>query len=169
MVKAYLQESNSFQKHRIFYLASGFAGYAILTLGDIPAVKGLNFIRPGTLRSLHFCFFAYGLFKQNLKEAMQITRSMLFWIGMGLILFAMATVLKHIFLTEWSVSVYLLGIISILICYKLAHRSWNNALSFFFGHQKERLDQILESLIEDFLKPPKDPIDLPDLGKSIDI
>ena len=155
LVKAYLQESNSFQKHRIFYLASGFAGYAILTLGDIPAVKGIELYPPGNFAFITLLLFAYGLFKQNLKEAMRITRSMLFWIGMGLILFAMATVLKHIFLTEWSVSVYLLGIISILICYKLAHHSWNNALSFFFGHQKERLDQILESLIEDFLKPQK--------------
>ena len=155
LVKAYIQESNSFQKHRIFYLASGFAGYAILTLGDIPAVKGVELYPPGNFAFITLLLFAYGLFKQNLKEAMRITRSMLFWIGMGLILFAMATVLKHIFLTEWSVSVYLLGIISILICYKLAHRSWNNALSFFFGHQKERLDQILESLIEDFLKPQK--------------
>ncbi len=155
LVEAYIKESNSFQKHRIFYLASGFAGYAILTLGDIPAVKGIELYPPGNFAFITLLLFAYGLFKQNLKEVVQITRSMLFWIGLGLMLFAMAAVFKYIFPTEWSLSVYLLGIVSILICYKLARLSWNNALSLFFGQQRERLDQILDSLIEDLLKPQK--------------
>jgi signal transduction histidine kinase/CheY-like chemotaxis protein len=146
LIKAYNQTEPPLLKHRLFYLASGFVLSGAMYMGNVFTLKGYEIYPPGNFVFIPLMLWAYALFKQNLNDVLQITRKILFYLGLFVAASIIAISYKKTFPSIWSAEIYLLGIvISIIILGGVAY-VWNNILTLFFGEQKQKLEQILETV-----------------------
>lgn len=116
LISAYKQSNNLFQKHRLYYLALGFAVSGALYVGDIFTLEGYEIYPPGNFVFIPLLLWAYALFRQNLNDVLQITRTFLRYVGLLFAALIIAVVFKRICPSDWIAEIYLLGILlSILL------------------------------------------------------
>ncbi len=145
----YQQTDNLFQKRRLLYIGLGFGVSEVLVLGDLLTINGFDIYPPGNFAFLSMLLVAFGLFKQNIKEALKILRTWLLWAGLFCAVLGIAAIFKKICPTDQPLSIYFVGFIAVILSYKFIHRAWDMILSLFIGSEKDKLDKIFIQLTND--------------------
>ncbi|MBC2715475.1 MAG: response regulator [Desulfobacteraceae bacterium] len=152
LIKVYRQTDNLFQKHRLFYLACGFAAIGALYVGDAFILMGYEIYPPGNFIFIPLLLWAYAFFKQYIDDMLQITRMVFFYIGLLFAALIIAVIFKKSCPTDWPTEIYFLGIILSILILRVIYFVWNNILALFFGEQSLKLEQTLEYLINNLSK-----------------
>ncbi|MGK5093607.1 ATP-binding protein [Deltaproteobacteria bacterium TL4] len=139
-----------YQRLRIQFVIWGFMGNAILYLGHLPAIYGYEFYPPGNFSFIPALILAYGLFKQSLREALQILRLLLYWAGLLLALIGIALIPTFIWLEEPGEKIHFLEIMLVIPLFMGIKNTWKALLDLLFGQLKERLKKTMEQLSESF-------------------
>ncbi|MEZ4602091.1 MAG: hypothetical protein R2861_01380 [Desulfobacterales bacterium] len=78
---AFRRTSDRHKKDTIKFLLLGFVSTAVLSLTNTPAIYGYEIYPLGTFTFIPLLLLAYGLFKYNLRIALQQLRAILFTAG----------------------------------------------------------------------------------------
>ncbi|MBF0102480.1 MAG: response regulator [Desulfobacterales bacterium] len=133
-------------KKRIFYVFIGVTSSALLAWGNIPALYGYEFYPLGNFSFITEFLLAYGIFRQHLREALQLISNSLFWILFMMAMWGIAIILRHIFPSNWQVGGYWLGIIAVILSSKIIYSSFKILLALFFKDEQARFQQVFERL-----------------------
>ncbi|MBF0397598.1 MAG: response regulator [Desulfobacterales bacterium] len=145
--QAYRRTKHLWLRHRIFYIFMGLTFSGILTLGNIPAINGYELYPLGNFSFLSLLLLAYGIFRQNFKEALQLMRIIAFWIIFLTALWGMAIIFKQIYSNKsLPIFVYWLGIIAVILSSKIIHRFLGILLPLFFKDEQAGFQQVFERL-----------------------
>ncbi|MGK5090386.1 diguanylate cyclase [Deltaproteobacteria bacterium TL4] len=131
LIIEYLTTNSRFQKHRIRYILVGFSLITMLTLGDVPGVYGFEIYPLGNFSFLPFLVLAYGLFRQNIRDAMQSVRILVFWTGVLLALWGMSSFIQTIFSPQNTLFQLWSFVLTTLLFYPPIKSSWNAILDLF--------------------------------------
>jgi diguanylate cyclase (GGDEF)-like protein len=147
LFQSYRQTSNTHKKDTIKFLLLGFVCTAILSLTNTPAMYGYEVYPLGTFTFISLFLLAYGLFKYNLRIAMQQLRAVISVVG-HLSIITFAAFVPAIFLPDNSYQLKLvLGIIIVALLYHPVYRIWDAFLSLFLKRSSSQLQKELYALI----------------------
>ncbi len=137
--RAYRQTESRRKQGTIKYLIYGFVAAGVLSLTNTPAIYGHEVYPLGTFIFISLFLLAYGLFKYNMRIALEQLRSLIFRIGHFALLIG-AGLLPWIFISADSPRLRMLaGVIMISIAYHPLHVFWDKALSLVIKRAAERL------------------------------
>lgn len=144
--QSYRQTSDPHKKDTIKYLILGFVCTAVLSLTNTPAMYGYEIYPLGTFTFISLFLLAYGLFKYNLRIALQYLRAFIFS-GGHLILITAVAFTPWILLpkNDYRVNVGI-GIVMIAILYKPTHKAWDAFLNLFLKRPSNLLQKQMYTL-----------------------
>jgi len=148
LANAYRKTDDRFQKHRLFYLALGFAVMGTLYMGNTLILMGYEIYPPGNFVFIPLLIWAYAFFRQNLQDALQQTKTLCLYTGTLVTAFILAIIFKKICPSDRPDEIYLAGIILSLLILRAVYFAWGNILALFFGEQRHRLKQALENVLD---------------------
>ncbi|HOO47248.1 MAG TPA: hypothetical protein PLM29_13515, partial [Deltaproteobacteria bacterium] len=127
----------------------GFALIAALSLTNTPAIYGHEIYPFGTFIFIGLFFFAYGLFKFNLKTALQYVRQIVFWIGLITMLFMVGIAPGILFSPENHIASLFAGILAAAVLYRPIRDGWDSILSLFIRRTADVLNERYHALSDD--------------------
>jgi len=137
--RAYRQTGSRRKRDTIKYLIYGFVAAGVLSLTNTPAIHGYEVYPLGTFIFISLFLLAYGLFKYNVRVALEQLRSLIFRIGHLAIVIA-AGFSPWVFLSGSSAALRMLaGVVIIAIAYHPLHIFWDKALNLVIKRTAERL------------------------------
>jgi diguanylate cyclase (GGDEF)-like protein len=143
---AFRRTSDRHKKDTIKFLLLGFVSTAVLSLTNTPAIYGYEIYPLGTFTFIPLLLLAYGLFKYNLRIALQQLRAILFTIG-HLVLVVGAAFVPAIFFPGAAHQFKLgVGIILVALLYHPLYKLWDHALSLVFKRPTDLLQKELYAL-----------------------
>jgi diguanylate cyclase (GGDEF)-like protein len=146
LIQSYRQSTDAHKKGTIKYLILGFASTAVLSLTNTPAIYGYEVYPLGTFTFISLILLAYGLFKYNLRIAMQQLRAMLFITGhlsiVAGVSFA-ATLCLPDHAIKWKT---VMGIFAAFLLYHPVSGIWDAFLSLFIKRSATILQKELYAL-----------------------
>jgi len=114
---------------------------AIFSLSNNPAMYGYDVYPLGTFIFVALLFLAYGLFKFNIKMALQYVRTTLYWTGL-IILTLVTGLAPGIFLDgEGVLSRVFIGTLLIAVLYHPLRRIWGAVLNLFIRRSSDFLKE----------------------------
>jgi len=144
---AYRQTSDTHKKDTIKFLLLGFVCTAILSLTNTPAMYGYEVYPLGTFTFISLFLLAYGLFKYNLRIALQQLRTVILTIG-HLSIITTAAFIPSIALPKGMLQVKLVsGILLVTFLYHPVYKAWDALLSLFFKRSSVQLQKELYALV----------------------
>lgn len=153
------------QRTRVRHTLTAFVIIAALSITNSPAIYGYEIYPFGTFIFIAIFFLAYGLFKFNLKMALQYVRIVLFWSGLALVMIVVGFS-PGLFLPEGQDAARALtGMLLVIFLFQPAKRGWAAVLGLFMAkpydtlkdsyykltgklsriHHREKIHQILYS------------------------
>lgn len=146
LFQAYRQTNDAHKKDTIKFLLLGFVCTAALSLTNTPAMYGHEVYPLGTFTFISLFLLAYGLFKYNLRIAMQQLRTVIFVVG-HLSIITAAGFVPSIFLPGNFYHLKLItAIIIVALLYHPAYRIWDIFLSLFLKRSSAMLQKELYAL-----------------------
>jgi len=149
LIRDYLRTENVFQRRRILYLSLGIGICQALTCFNLLPMNGYDFYPLGTFVFVPLSIMAFGLFKQNFKETLILLKTWIFYLGLMIALLGITIALKTYCPANYPLSVYFAGLLVVLFAYQGFRYFWNEILLLFFGNEKERLESLLMSFLDD--------------------
>jgi len=144
---SYRKTADSHKKDTIKFILLGFVCTAALSLTNTPAMYGYEVYPLGTFTFISLFLLAYGLFKYNLRIAMQQLRTVISVVG-HLSIITAAGFVPAIFLPDNSYHLKLvMGIIIVALLYHPAYRIWDIFLSLFLKRSSAMLQKELYALV----------------------
>lgn len=121
---------------------------AILSLSNNPAIYGYDFYPLGTFIFVALFFLAYGLFRLNIKMALQYVRVMLFWAGL-MVITLMTGLAPGLFLEGEGILYRMTaGTLMIAVLYYPLRRVWGAVLNLFIRRSSDVLKDSYYRLTE---------------------
>jgi diguanylate cyclase (GGDEF)-like protein len=146
LFSTFRRTSDRHKKDTIKFLLLGFVCTAVLSLTNTPAIYGHEIYPLGTFTFIPLLLLAYGLFKYNLRIALQQIRAILFTAG-HLLLVTGAAFVPALFFPEAAHSFQLAaGIVLVALLYRPLQKLWNHVLGFFLKRLSDRLQKELYAL-----------------------
>ena len=170
--RRYRREKNPLRKLKIQYINISFLIVSILTLLNIPAIKGINFYPVGNFIFIPLSILTYGILKHRLLSLRVILH-----ITIPRIIFQSLILLPN-FLLLYFLKPYLTGL-DIKLLYALL-LTWYMLNHYYIRHIQPRLDEYFrqrkEALVQEKLEERREKyrishikgIDLEDLGRKIE-
>jgi diguanylate cyclase (GGDEF)-like protein len=147
LFQSYRQTNDAHKKDTIKFLLLGFVCTAALSLTNTPAMYGYEIYPLGTFTFISLFLLAYGLFKYNLRIAVQQLRTVLFTAGHLAIIIA-AAFIPSIFLPPEMPRLKLIsGIVLVALLYHPIYKIWDNFLNLFIKRSSNLLQNELYVLI----------------------
>lgn len=140
------------QLNRIHYILLGVGAAGILFIDNLLIININEFYPLHRFIFIPILFFGLAVFENNLKEVLNLLRSVIFWIGLIIILFGIAFIpdlLLPNLDTKW---IYLLKAGTIILLFLMARRFWEAIINLFFQPEKEELQYEFERLSRDLTK-----------------
>ena len=138
LVRAY-RDPQTRQRTRVRHVLTAFIIIAALSITNNPAIYGFEVYPLGTFVFVALFFLAYGLFKFNLKMALQYVRIILFWSGLMLAM-AAAGLIPFLFQPqEDAISRTVAGILLVTILFLPVKQGWNAVLNLFMAKPADTL------------------------------
>jgi len=135
------------RKDRITFLLYGFVCTAVLSLTNTPAIYGYEIYPLGTFSFISLFLLAYGLYKYNIRLAIQQFRTVLFHVGF-FVLAVTAGLLPMIILPHPETTPKLvLGIVIIAALHTPLRRGWDRFLDLFFKRSPDYLRKAYADLV----------------------
>lgn len=129
---SYRKTDDLHKKDTIKFILLGFVCTAALSLTNTPAMYGYEVYPLGTFTFISLFLLAYGLFKYNLRIALQQLRAVILHLGQLSIITAVAF-LPAIFFSDAAYPLKLItGVILVAVLYHPIYRLWDLCLSVFF-------------------------------------
>lgn len=129
------------QRTRVRHVLTAFIIIAVLSISNNPAIYGYEIYPLGTFIFIALFFLAYGLFKFNLRMALQYVRNILFWSGLAIILM-LAGLSPGLFLPEENVlSRVLAGVALAIIMFQPVKQGWGAVLNLFMMKPADTLKE----------------------------
>lgn len=137
--RTYRKTESRRKRDTIKYLIYGFMSTAVLSLSNTPAIHGHEVYPLGTFIFISLFLLAYGLFKYNIRIALEQLRSLIFRIGhMALIIAAGFS--PWVLMPGSSYRMRMLaGVIIITITYSPLQMIWDKTLNLLIKRSTERL------------------------------
>ncbi len=149
LFQAYQQSGDSHKKDTIKFLLMGFVCTAVLSLTNTPAMYGHEVYPLGTFTFISLFLLAYGLFKYNLRIALQQLRTVIFTVGHLSIITAIAFA-SSLLLPAGGLRFKLVsGIVMVALLYHPVYRIWDAFLNLFLKRSSDQLQKKLYALIHD--------------------
>ena len=146
LFKSYRQTADPHKKDTIKFLLLGFICTAVLSLTNTPAIYGYEIYPLGTFTFISLFLLAYGLFKYNLRIALQQLRTVILTIG-HLCLIIGAGFITGLFLPADAHRLKLAtGIITVALLYNPAYNILDLFLNLFLKRSSDLLRQQLYRL-----------------------
>jgi len=138
---AYRQTSDRRRRETIKYLIYGFLTTAALSLTNTPAIHGYEVYPLGTFIFISLFLLAYGLYKHNIRIALEQLRSLIFRIG-HLTLSIAAGFSPWLLLPGSSQGTKMFaGVMIVTITYTPLQKIWDKVLNLLIKRSAERLQQ----------------------------
>lgn len=140
------QAVSSHKKREMIFFTLVFGIAISLFAFNIAAMYGIDIYPFGNFIIIPLGLFGYAIFRQNLKEALSVLSSMIYWTGM--LFFYGATALFLFKLSSLSIpgSLYFAGIITWILVHKLIDKGMTSILSLFLVRQREVLEEVFTEL-----------------------
>ncbi|MGK5090387.1 GGDEF domain-containing protein [Deltaproteobacteria bacterium TL4] len=135
--QAYKSTVDFFQKQRIRVLFSGFLFATVLTVGDFPALHGIELYPLGAFIFIPVTFIIYSLFQQNPRESLKILRVVIFWVGVLLALWSAAILAENALVLDSFTLRQCLAIVLTLSLYSVVKNSWNTIIDLFIRNPED--------------------------------
>lgn len=127
------------KKDTIKYLILGFVCAAVLSLTNTPAIYGYEIYPLGTFIFISLLLLAYGLYKYNMRIAVQQLRAVLFAIG-HLFLLSGIGFLPRLILDAGSQTLAVIaGILLVVLSYTPVQRAWDAVLNIVIRRSSDRI------------------------------
>jgi diguanylate cyclase (GGDEF)-like protein len=137
--RAYRQTGSRRKRGTIKYLIYGFVAAGVLSLTNTPAIYGYEVYPLGTFIFISLFLLAYGLFKYNLRVALEQLRSLAFRIGHLALIIAVGF-FPWVFLSGSAPRLRMLaGVILVAIAYHPLSIFWDKALNLAIKRTSARL------------------------------
>jgi diguanylate cyclase (GGDEF)-like protein len=147
LFQSYRQTSDAHKKDTIKFLLLGFVCTAVLSLTNTPAMYGHEVYPLGTFTFISLFLLAYGLFKYNLRIALQQLRTVLSTVGHMAIILA-AAFIPYLFLPPEMLQLKLIsGIVLVALLYHPVYKIWDLFLNLFIKRSSNMLQKELYVLI----------------------
>ena len=147
LFRSYRQSSDAHKKDTIKFLLLGFVCTAVLSLTNTPAMYGHEIYPLGTFTFISLFLLAYGLFKYNLRIALQQLRAVIFTVGHLSIITAIAFAPSLLFPTGVLQLKLASGIVLIAVLYHPVYKIWDAFLNIFIKRSSHLLQKELYTLI----------------------
>ena len=147
LFQTYRQSSDAHKKDTIKFLLMGFVCTAVLSLTNTPAMYGHEVYPLGTFTFISLFLLAYGLFKYNLKIAVQQLRTVIFIFGHLSIITILAFVPSMLLPTDRLQLKLFSGIFLVTLLYYPVHRIWDLFLNLFLKRSSDHRQKELYALI----------------------
>lgn len=140
------QAVSSHKKREMIFFTLVFGITISLFAFNIAAMYGIDIYPFGNFIIIPLGLFGYAIFRQNLKEALSVLSSMIYWTGM--LFFYGTTALFLLKLSSLSIpgSLYFAGIITWILVHKLIDKGMTSILSLFLVRQREVLEEVFTEL-----------------------
>lgn len=146
LFQSYRQTRDAHRKDTIKYLILGFATTAVLSLTNTPAIYGYEVYPLGTFTFISLILLAYGLFKHNLRIALQQLRSVIFVVG-HLSMVAGGALTATLLLPRHAIHLKpAFGILAAILLYHPVSRAWDAFLNLFMKRSATILQKELYTL-----------------------
>ncbi|HQJ07597.1 MAG TPA: GGDEF domain-containing protein [Deltaproteobacteria bacterium] len=144
-----LRRDDILNRNMVKYVLTAFMILAVLSMSNNPAIYGYEIYPLGTFVFVALFFFAYGLFKFNLKMALQYVRIILFWAGL-IAISLMAGLAPGFFLGggDSFLSVFT-GILMVAVLYQYIKKGWDAVLDLFIRKSADALSEGFYRLTDD--------------------
>ncbi len=143
---SYRKTSDLHKKDTIKFILLGFVCTAALSLTNTPAMYGYEVYPLGTFTFISLFLLAYGLFKYNLRIALQQLRTVIFFAGHLAMVAGTAFAFTRwlpVYAAEWKP---ILGILAAILLYHPAYRIWDAFLDLFIKRSSTILQKELYTL-----------------------
>jgi len=147
LFRSYRQSSDAHKKDTIKFLLLGFVCTAVLSLTNTPAIYGHEVYPLGTFTFISLFLLAYGLFKYNLRIALQQLRTVILTVGHLAIITAIASAPSLLFPASALQLKLASGIVLIALLYHPVYKIWNAFLNIFIKRSSHLLQKELYALI----------------------
>ncbi|MGB9500276.1 MAG: hypothetical protein ACKVE4_11160 [Dissulfuribacterales bacterium] len=144
--QSYRQTADLHKKDTIKFLILGFVCTAILSLTNTPAIYGHEIYPLGTFTFISLLLLAFGLFKYNLRIALQQMRSLVFTAGHLTLVTAVAFIPWILLPINDYPLKFGIGIIIVAILYKPIYKLWDVFLNLFLKRSSTMLQKKLYAL-----------------------
>jgi hypothetical protein len=140
------QAASSRKKREMIVFAFVFCFAVSLIAFNIAAMNGIDTYPVGNFIIIPLGLFGYAIFQQNLKEALNVLNTMIYWAG--ILFFFGATAMLLFKLSSLSIpgSLYFAGIITWILVHKLIDKGMTSILSLFLVRQREVLEEVFTEL-----------------------
>jgi len=147
LFQTYRQSNDEHKKDTIKFLLMGFVCTAVLSLTNTPAMHGHEVYPLGTFTFISLFLLAYGLFKYNLKIAVQQLRTVIFIFGHLSIITILAFVPSVLLPTGRLQLKLFSGIFLVILLYYPVYRIWDSFLNLFLKRSSDQHQKELYALI----------------------
>jgi diguanylate cyclase (GGDEF)-like protein len=131
--------TDAHKKDTIKYLLFGFVCAGVLSLTNTPAIYGYEIYPLGTFIFISLLLLAYGLYKYNMRIALQQLRTVLFAIGHLILLSAIGFLPWLILADRRQPLAVFAGILLVVLFYKPVQSAWDAALNLLIRHSSDRM------------------------------
>jgi diguanylate cyclase (GGDEF)-like protein len=140
--RTYRRSLDVHKKDTVKYLILGFVASAILSLSNTPAIYGHEIYPLGTFIFISLFLLAYGLFKYNLRIAVQQVREGIFSIGI-LIIITFIGFIPWMILPEdkHQLIKIISGLLLAALFYTPARGAWDSLLNLFIKRSSDMLQK----------------------------
>jgi hypothetical protein len=133
--------TQSTQKTKVRRVLTAFIIMAAFSMSNIPAINGYEIYPLGTFAFVGLIYLAYGLFKFNMRNALQFVRSVLFGGGMLLMLLVIGMLPGKILdIKDYAVAL-LAGVFGVIAFIRPVRRSWNALINLFIPNERDELNE----------------------------
>ncbi len=136
---AYKKTTDPIRRESILFVTIGFLVSAILSCMNIPVIYGIEFYPFGTFAFIALLFLGYGLFKHNLKIALQNLRSILLWSGLITILVSIGFSLDKILTIENRILRLFVTLLIIAVLHNPTRNTWDALLNLLIRRFEDDL------------------------------
>lgn len=140
MTRSYLRQTDPQKRRQLSYFMGGFCLTAALSLTNLPISYGYALYPYGTLVFISLGLITYGLFRNNIRSAMQLLRRMLFAAGL-VALMALLYYLPLLLPLGSHEARHFQGLVLVMVLGIPLSRVWNSVLNLFIPHAADDLRQ----------------------------
>ena len=134
------KETKALQRTKVNRVLTAFIILAALSMSNIPTINGVEFYPLGTFAFIGLIYLAYGLFRFNLRHALQHVRTAVFGVGIVLLLGAIGLFPGKILHIENQSTLMLVSILGVVILFRPARKGWNAVVNLFIMNERDELN-----------------------------
>ncbi len=141
LYSAYRKSTDPHRRDMIKFLIIGFVSSAALSLTNTPAIYGYELYPLGTFIFISLFLLAYGLFKYNLRIALQQLRSILLKVGHVALVFAAGLIPKMLLPEKYQYLAFAAGILMVAVLYHPLYKLWDALLNLLIRRSDDLLQK----------------------------